>query len=153
RQVNAQSERVSRRAGYVFSGIFPVLNLVAGAGRAALAYAGGRAAGAGTLSVGDWYLFIQGVQLFWFPLTSVASFWSQFQQGLAAGERAFALRGAEPQVAQHGAEALQGIRGEIRFEGLEFAYHPGRVVLPALDLHIAAGETLALVGHTGSGKS
>src|SRR5690606_21763838 len=64
RQVNAQSERVSRRAGYVFSGIFPALNVVAGAGRAALAYAGARAVGSRTLGVGDWYLFIQGVQLF-----------------------------------------------------------------------------------------
>jgi ATP-binding cassette subfamily B protein len=152
-QVNAQSRRVSRRAGYVFSGIFPVLNILAGAGRAALAYAGGRAVGVGRLSVGDWYLFIQGVQLFWFPLTSVASFWSQFQQGLAAAERVFALIDAEPKVVQTGAERPARLRGEIRFEAVEFAYDPGQVVLPALDLHIRAGETLALVGHTGSGKS
>jgi ABC-type multidrug transport system fused ATPase/permease subunit len=152
-QVNAQSRRVSRRAGYVFSGIFPVLNILAGAGRAALAYAGGRAVGAGALSVGAWYLFIQGVQLFWFPLTSVASFWSQFQQGLAAAERVFALIDAEPKVVQTGAERPPRLRGEIRFEAVEFAYQPGQVVLPALDLHIQPGETLALVGHTGSGKS
>jgi len=152
-QVNAQSQRVSRRAGYVFSGIFPALNVVAGAGRAALAYVGGRAVGLRTLSLGDWYLFIQGVQLFWFPLTSVASFWSQFQQGLAAAERVFALIDAEPKVVQTGAERLPSLRGEISFEALEFAYKPGQIVLPALDLHIAAGETLALVGHTGSGKS
>jgi ATP-binding cassette subfamily B protein len=152
-QVNAQSQRVSRRAGYVFSGIFPVLNILAGAGRAALAYAGARAVGAAKLSVGDWYLFIQGVQLFWFPLTSVASFWSQFQQGLAAAERVFALIDAEPKVVQTGAERPASLRGEIRFEAVEFAYDPGQAVLPALDLHIRAGETLALVGHTGSGKS
>ncbi|HTV24816.1 MAG TPA: ABC transporter ATP-binding protein [Polyangiaceae bacterium] len=152
-QVNEQSQRVSRRTGYVFSGIFPVLNILAGAGRAALAYVGGRAVGARTLGVGDWYLFIQGVQLFWFPLTSVASFWSQFQQGLAAAERVFALIDAEPKVVQTGAAEPARLRGEIRFESLEFSYNPGQVVLPGLELHIAAGETLALVGHTGSGKS
>jgi ATP-binding cassette subfamily B protein len=152
-KVNAQSQRVSLRAGYVFSGIFPVLNMLAGAGRAALAYVGGRAVGVRALSLGDWFLFIQGVQLFWFPLTSVASFWSQFQQGLAAAERVFALIDAEPRVVQTAAERLPAIRGEIRFEALEFAYNPGQIVLPQLDLTVAAGETLALVGHTGSGKS
>jgi ATP-binding cassette subfamily B protein len=152
-QVNAQSQRVSRRAGYVFSGIFPVLNILAGAGRAALAYVGGRAVGVGALSIGDWYLFIQGVQLFWFPLTSVASFWSQFQQALAAAERVFALVDAEPKVVQTGDAQLPTVAGEIRFDRLEFAYNPGQVVLPDLDLHVAAGETVALVGHTGSGKS
>jgi ATP-binding cassette subfamily B protein len=151
--VNREALRVSRRAGYVFGGIFPVLNILAGAGRAALAYVGGRAVGMKTLSLGDWFLFIQGVQLFWFPLTSVASFWSQFQQGLAAAERVFALIDAEPKVVQTGARRPGAIRGELRFEQLEFAYNPGQIVLPRLDLSVAAGETVALVGHTGSGKS
>ncbi len=50
----------------------------------------------GTVSAGDWYLFLQAIALFWFPLTSIASFWSQFQQGLAAAERVFALIDASP---------------------------------------------------------
>jgi ATP-binding cassette, subfamily B, bacterial len=151
--INREAQRVSLRAGYVFGSIFPVLNILAGAGRAVLAYAGGRAVAVKALSVGDWFLFIQGVQLFWFPLTSVASFWSQFQQGLAAAERVFALIDAEPKVVQTGAERLTAVQGEIRFEALEFAYVPGQIVLPELELTVAAGETLALVGHTGSGKS
>src|SRR5688572_11302948 len=134
-QYNAQSQRISRHTGYVFSGIFPVLNILASVGRAAIAYAGGRAVLRRTLSVGDWYLFIQGVQLFWFPLTSIASFWSQFQLGLAAAERVFALIDAEPRVVQTGAHVLAAPPREIRFENLEFAYEPGRVVLPGLDLH------------------
>ena len=52
------------------------------------------------VSAGDWYLFLQASTLFWFPLTSIASFWSQFQQGLAAAERVFALIDAEPRVVQ-----------------------------------------------------
>jgi len=56
-------------------------------------------------------------------------------------------------VVQIGNERLPVVRGEIRFEAVDFAYAPGQVVLPGLSLHVQAGETLALVGHTGSGKS
>jgi len=136
--VNRQSFHINRRTGYVFS---------------SLVYVGGLIVWGGTLTAGNWYLFIQGIRLFWFPLTSIASFWSQFQIGLAASERVFALLDAEPRVVQTGAEKLATVRGEIAFEALDFSYNPGSPVLENFSLTIRAGETLALVGHTGSGKS
>ena len=151
--VNRQSFQINRRTGYVFSSLFPILNMVAGVGTAALVYVGGLIVWGGTLSAGNWYLFIQGIRLFWFPLTSIASFWSQFQIGLAASERVFALLDAEPRVVQTGAEKLATVRGEIGFEAVDFSYNPGSPVLEKFSLTIGAGETLALVGHTGSGKS
>ncbi len=151
--LNRRSFRINLRTGYVFTGIFPVLNILAGIGTAALVYFGGQAAQTGQLSPGDWYLFIQGIALFWFPLTSIASFWSQFQLGLAAGERVFALIDAEPKVVQHNAIRLPAIRGEIVFSNVQFAYNDKEKVLNNFSLHIKAGETLALVGHTGAGKS
>src|SRR5439155_15987117 len=87
--VNNQSYRINLRTNYVFSGIFPILNILAGIGTAAIVYFGGQTAREGALTAGSWYLFIQGLTLFWFPLTSIASFWSQFQLGLAASERVF----------------------------------------------------------------
>ena len=152
-EVNQQSWHVNLRSYYVFSSIFPVLNVLAGVGTAALVYFGGLNVRDTSLSVGDWFLFIQGLSLFWFPLTSIASFWSQFQLGLAAGERVFALIDSEPKVVQTAAKTLSTIRGDIRFEAVQFSYKPNETVLPKLSLHIRAGETLALVGHTGSGKS
>ncbi|MBZ0296932.1 MAG: ABC transporter ATP-binding protein/permease [Anaerolineae bacterium] len=151
--VNAQSYKINLRTGYVFSSIFPLLNGVAAFGTAALVYFGGLQVQGGTFSAGDWYLFIQGLALFWFPLTSIASFWSQFQLGLAAGERVFALIDAEPRVVQTGNRKLDHIDGEIRFEDVNFAYTDKEQVLENFSLTIAPGETLALVGHTGSGKS
>jgi ABC-type multidrug transport system fused ATPase/permease subunit len=170
--VNTQSRRVNLRTRYVFSSIFPVLNILAGFGTAALVYFGVLSVRSGELTAGSWYLFIQGLVLFWFPLTSIASFWSQFQLGLAAGERVFALIDAEPRVVQTGRVQLPAIRGDIRFEQLWFRYlgaDPAQAggdaqaapqpdpdsgwVLRDFDLHIRPGETLALVGHTGSGKS
>jgi ATP-binding cassette, subfamily B, bacterial len=151
--VNRQSFQINRRTGYVFSSLFPILNMVAGVGTAALVYVGGLIVWGSALTAGDWYLFIQGIRLFWSPLTSIASFWSQFQTGLAAAERVFALLDAEPRVVQTGAVQLPAIRGEIGFERVDFSYNPNEPVLEAFSLTIRPGETLALVGHTGSGKS
>jgi ATP-binding cassette subfamily B protein len=178
--VNRQSRRVNLRTRYVFSSVFPLLNIIAGFGTAALVYFGGEGVRAGGLTTGSWFLFLQSLNMFWFALTSIASFWSQFQIGLAAGERVFALIDAEPRVVQTDDVRLPAIRGEIRFEGVDFSYSGERgagngergtlqrsnaptlqrshaprspLVLRDFSLAIRPGETLALVGHTGSGKS
>ncbi|MDN5270808.1 ABC transporter ATP-binding protein [Chloroflexus sp. MS-CIW-1] len=151
--VNQKSRRVNLQTRYTFSSIFPLLNLLAAVGTALLVYLGGQAVYAGELTTGTWFLFIQGLQNFWFPLTSIASFWSQFQLGLAAGERVFALIDAEPRVVQLDRIDPGRLRGEIVFEQVDFAYKPGEPVLRQFNLHIKAGERVALVGHTGSGKS
>lgn len=151
--VNNQSYGINLRTGYTFSSIFPILNFVAAIGSGALVYFGGLRAQEGVITAGEWYLFIQGLAMFWFPLTSISSFWSQFQLGLAAGERVFALIDAEPRVVQTDDQILEDIRGDIRFEHMNFHYNENEPVLIDFSLHIKAGETLALVGHTGSGKS
>ena len=151
--VNRQSFRLSWRSGVVFSSIFPVLFTVAGLGTAILAYSGGLRAEDGGLTIGEWYLFLQGIGLLWFPLTSIASFWSQFQLGLAAGERVFALIDADPQVTQTGAEPVAALTGAIELRNVAFHYKEGEQVFDDFSLAVQPGETLALVGHTGSGKS
>jgi len=151
--VNAQSYRVNLRTGYTFSSIFPILNMLAGVGTALLVYMGGVSTQSGALTAGQWYLFIQGLALFWFPLTSIASFWSQFQLGLAAGERVFGLIDADSKVVQTDSVKPEHIAGEVRFDHVDFHYNEGEQVLADFSLTIRPGETLALVGHTGSGKS
>ncbi|MDE0609147.1 MAG: ABC transporter ATP-binding protein [Anaerolineaceae bacterium] len=151
--VNRHSYRINLISGYTFSSIFPLLGLLAGLGTTALVYFGILDAQAGAISAGTWFLFIQGMQMFWFPLTSIASFWSQFQLGLAAGERVFALIDDEPKVIQRDARILPEIAGEICFGRVDFRYTDKEQVLQDFSLTIQPGETLALVGHTGSGKS
>jgi len=151
--VNQQAYAVTLKQGLVFASIFPILAITAGLGTVLLVYLGGQKAIGGDISAGEWFLFFQSVQLFWMPLTSIASFWSQFQQGLGAAERIFALVDAEPEVVQHASEDPGTLRGEITFRDLTFAYGSGAPVLDRFNLTIPAGQTIAIVGHTGAGKS
>lgn len=152
-EVNRQSYQLSLRQGLVFASIFPILGVLSGIGAALIVYFGGRSVLAGVLTPGEWYLFVEAVALFWFPLTSIASFWSQFQLGLSASERVFALVDAEPRLRQTGRVRPENLVGRIEFRGLDFRYTEQEQVLRGFDLTIAAGETVALVGHTGAGKS
>ncbi|MCP4422847.1 MAG: ABC transporter ATP-binding protein [Chloroflexi bacterium] len=158
---NKQGYSVGVRRGLVLISIFPIMVIASGLGTAIILYSGGLATlpesflgGVSGLSSGDWYLYMQAVGFYWFPMTSIASFWSQFQDGLSASERVFALIDLEPKVKQSAAQLLDdALRGEIRFENVQFSYTDKETVLPAFSLTIAPGETVALVGHTGAGKS
>lgn len=150
---NQQSYRVNVRRGFVLSLVFPVLNAVTGIFVGILVYAGGWGAAAGALSVGAWYLFINSLEYFMFPLLNLTSFWAQIQGGLSAAERVFALMDADPNVRQTARRNVPPLRGEIRFENLDFRYKENEPILTGFNLHIRPGETLALVGHTGAGKS
>jgi ABC-type multidrug transport system fused ATPase/permease subunit len=153
KRVNRQSYVVNLRQGLVFSSIFPILNVVAGVGTTIVVYYGGLNVMDHTVSPGAWFLFVQAIGIFWFPLTSIASFWSQFQQGLSASERVFALMDAEPRVVQTDSRPVPSLAGRIEFRDLTFRYTDQQSVLDHFNLTIPAGETLAIVGHTGAGKT
>jgi ABC-type multidrug transport system fused ATPase/permease subunit len=157
---NRQAYAVGLRRGLTLNTIFPLMSTSAGVGVAALIYFGGLAtrASVGTVSPGNWYLFMQAVGFFWWPMLGIASFWSQFQDGLAAAERVFALIDAEPKVVQSAAEPVGAngdspLQGRIEFRHLKFTYTGSEIVLADFSLEIRPKETLALVGHTGAGKS
>jgi len=160
-QNNRQAYQVGFRRGLTLISIFPIISLSSGLGTALLIYAGGLAtrpdsffAGVSSgVSPGDWYLFMQAVGFYWFPMMNIASFWSQFQDGLSAAERAFALIDADPKVIQQAEEPVKQINGRIQFCHVNFSYTGEETVLPDYSLDIQPGETIALVGHTGAGKS
>ena len=153
KQINTQSYYVNLRSGFLYNGIFPVLVLIANVGTTIVIYFGGLSVVSHTISAGDWFLFIQSIGLLWFPLTSIASFWSQFQLGLAASERVFALLDAEPRVNQIAERPVPALHGKIEFQHVFFSYDQRQSVLTDFNLTIQAGETIAFVGHTGAGKS
>ena len=150
---NATSYRAGLRRGVVMNLIFPIMNVASGLGTAALVYGGGIAMGRGAMSAGEWYLFMMAVGFVWFPLISIASFWSQFQDGLSAAERVFALIDTRPKVRQTDCLPANSVKGCIEFDHVGFSYGDKEVVLPDFSLDIQPGETVAFVGHTGAGKS
>jgi ATP-binding cassette subfamily B protein len=153
-RVNTQSYVVNVRRGLVLASVFPVLNLLAGIGVATVLYFGARQVLLGVLLLGTWYLFIQSIDSFFGPLQNLSSFWSQVQAGLSAAERVFALMDSPHAVHQTAAVPTPPLRGAVSFQGVALRYKPdGPVVLSDFSLDIRAGETIALVGHTGAGKS
>jgi ATP-binding cassette, subfamily B, bacterial len=152
-QINQQSYRINLRRGFVSAMIFPALNALAGFAIASSVYFGAQVVISGALVVSAWYLFMQSVDRFMFPLINLAGFWGQLQSGLAAAERIFALIDAENKVNQSAAVTLPSVRGEIRFDQVRFEYKPGQPVLDDFTLTIRPGEGVAFVGHTGAGKS
>ena len=151
--VNQESYTINFRRGLVLSTVYPILTGISGIGIALILYAGGRAASIGMISVGAWYLFVSTVDRFWFPMMQLAAFWSQFQSGLSAAERVFALIDADRSVLQTDEQSVTVGAGGIVFEGVNFHYKENEPVLQEFCLQIDPGESVALVGHTGAGKS
>ncbi len=152
-EVNQQAYRINIRRAFVLANIFPTLNALAGVGTAMLVYFGGQSALAGAISIASWYIFVATVDRFWFPVTNLSAFWSQFQAGLAATERVFALVDTETSVRQTDSRPVTRLSGDIVFDHVSFRYSAQEQVLDDFSLHIRPGESVALVGHTGAGKS
>jgi ATP-binding cassette subfamily B protein len=150
---NQQSYQVNVRRGFVLSLVFPTLNALGGIFVAILVYTGGLGAAQGVISVGAWYLFIMSLDQFFFPVLNLSAFWAQIQSGLSAAERVFALIDADPNVVQTDKKDVPPLKGHIHFGDLHFRYTDKEPILTHFNLLIQPGETLALVGHTGAGKS
>ncbi len=150
---NRRSYAVNVRRGLVLASVFPILNALSGIIVALFVWAGGRSVVAGVVTAGAWYLFLGSLERFFFPVLNLAAFSAQVQAGLAAAERIFALIEAEPAVVQREHRRPGHLRGDIRFEHVCFRYSEQEQVLDDFNLHIRAGESVALVGHTGAGKS
>ena len=152
-EANQTSFQVNLRRGFVLSAVFPTLNALAAVGIALLIYVGGLNVAEGVITAGAWYLFLQSLERFFFPVLNLSAFWTQLQSGLAAAERSFALIDAEPKVVQTADADVPRLRGEILFDQVNFRYTQRETVLRDFNLHVRPGENVALVGHTGAGKS
>ncbi|MFX1340763.1 MAG: ABC transporter ATP-binding protein [Promethearchaeota archaeon] len=152
-EVNNQSYDVNLKKGFILVSIFPTLGVTQGIILALIIYFGGNFVINGQLSVGDLYLFLQSLSMLFFPLLAIAAFWPQLQLGLAASERIFALIDNLPVVVQDDNKKPEILKGKIEFKNLTFYYDKKKEVFKDFSLTINPGESIAIVGHTGAGKS
>jgi ATP-binding cassette subfamily B protein len=132
----------------------PLLSFLPMLAQAAVLLAAGRLVVSGSLTLGDFFLFNLLLAMLIVPLRSLGMWIGQAQRATAAGERIFDVLDEPEGVSDRpGAAALPAGPGAIRFEQVSFGYDPGRHVLEDVDLELDAGRTVALIGHTGSGKT
>jgi ATP-binding cassette subfamily B protein len=123
-------------------------------GQAALLLIGGNMVRDGTLTIGELTAFILYLNSFFLPIQSLVQQYNLYQQGQAAITKLDELLETRPSVEEaEGAEVLPPIEGAVTLKDVSFAYDPAKPVLQDVDLAIAAGETISLVGPTGAGKS
>ena len=150
---NKTSFKVNVQRGLVLSIVFPTMRTLGGITIALLVYFGSLSVIQGLISAGAWYLILLSSDRFLMPILSITSYWTQVQTGLSAAERIFALIDSEHSVKQSASLEVKAIKGKIDFNKLCFKYSTGAPVLTEFDLHIKPGENIAIVGHTGAGKS
>lgn len=143
--------RVSR----IFSFLFPIIFMIANLGQAAILYFGGRQIIEGTLTIGEWQKFSLYLAFVFFPMGQLGFIINLMSQANASAERIFEILDTENEVQDKpGARALGAVRGEVAFENVTFRYFKGgEPVLSDVSFQAAPGQTIALLGATGSGKT
>ena len=134
--------------------LLPSIELLSVIGIALVIVCGGPMVLAGTLSAGSLVAFVFYIQRFFEPIRDLGFRWNNLQLAMAAGEHIIAILDTEVQLQdpQHPVP-LPRMRGEVELRQVSFHYHPGTPVLRDLSLHVPAGQSLAIVGHTGAGKT
>jgi len=153
KEANQTSFEVNIKRGLTLSIVFPVLRTIGGIATALMVYFGAITVVEGFVTAGAWYLFLSTLDRFLMPVMSLSSYWTQLQTGLSAAERIFALIDAELSVKQKSLISPIHLEGQIDMINVDFRYTPDEPVLSNFSLNIKPGETLALVGHTGAGKT
>ncbi len=153
-QVATEYRDANIAAMRVFARAMPGFQLVGHLGTVIVVLAGGWMVLGGDLTVGVMAAFVLYLRMFFDPMQDIGQFVSSLQSALTALEKVASVMAEVPQVADpERPVALPSARGEVRFEDVHFGYVDGQTVLPGLDLTVPAGQTVALVGTTGAGKT
>jgi ATP-binding cassette subfamily B protein len=151
--LNEDNRRAHDRAFWLIAVFVPAVTLIGNLITVAVLGIGALRVLDGGLAVGTLVSFLLYLRRFYDPLQEVAMFYSSYQSATAALEKLSGVLEEEPTVAEPTAPvALPDARGELAYDGVRFGYTDA-TVLPALDLRLPAGQTVALVGATGAGKS
>ena len=153
-EINKTNLDANLRATLVASLFFPSIDLVSGVATGALIYIGGSLVLDDRLSVFKLITFVLYIEQFFFPIRQLAQRYNVFQATMAAGDKIFSLLDQPISIADKpDAIRLDRVKGHVRFEHVGLAYVDDQPVLHDINLDVPAGATVALVGHTGAGKT
>jgi len=142
------------RASMLNQSFGPIIEVTGAIGYCILFWLGAYLIQTEEITVGLLVAFATYIGYFWEPITRLGQMYSQLLVAMASAERIFEYIDEKPTVAElPGAPELNNIVGNVKFENLVFEYEPGRPALKGINLDVEAGQSIALVGHTGSGKS
>ena len=146
--------RAGYRAAWLSALFLPVVQLISAVAVSSIVLYGGWQFQLGEMTIGGIQAFIFYITFMLFPIQEMARIYAEMQQAIASGERIFSLVDAVPEIQDRdGAQAPESLRGDIVFENVDFRYEEEKPVLRDFSLHVKQGETIALVGPTGAGKS
>jgi ATP-binding cassette subfamily B multidrug efflux pump len=153
-EINEAHRDANVRGIFYYAVFFPGVELITSLGLGLILWIGGGEVIRGALSVGALIAFLQYAQRFYQPLADLSEKYNILQQAMASSERIFQLLDTPVTVAPP-ADPWRpaAVRGEIEFDQVRFSYKEGEPVLKGISFQVRSGETLAVVGHTGAGKS
>ncbi|KEQ26038.1 ABC transporter ATP-binding protein [Paenibacillus tyrfis] len=153
-QMNRDNHKSWNRASTLNQSFNPIIEVTGAVGYFILFLLGAYFIQSGEMTVGLFVAFASYIGSFWEPINRLGQMYSQMLIAMASSERIFEYIDEQPNVAEKpSARPLPTIRGDIDFQQVEFEYEPGRHALQRIDLNVKAGQSIALVGHTGSGKT
>jgi ATP-binding cassette subfamily B protein len=146
--------RAGYRAAWLSALFLPTVQIISAFAVGAVAWYGGIQTLGGLMTVGGIYSFMSYIAFMMWPIQDIARVYAEMQQSIASAERMFSLIDSVPEVTDRPDAIDPGtIRGDIEFDHVEFYYEDAKPVLSDFTLHVRRGETIALVGPTGGGKS
>ncbi|MGB8648155.1 MAG: ABC transporter ATP-binding protein [Anaerolineae bacterium] len=153
-ELTGEMYHASFRAAQLSALFMPIVQFITAIGLSAAAWFGGAQVALGGMTVGDLQAFIGYITFMMWPVQDLARVYAELQHAVASAERTFALIDTQPDIVDRpGAVDPGTLRTDIEFDRVGFWYTDGKPVLQDFSLHVKPGETIALVGATGGGKS
>lgn len=151
--INAEHRNAHIRANWYFSIFFPVIEIIMAIALGLLVWYGSKSALEGRITLGVVVAFIMYINMIFRPVRELVDKFNTLQMGMVGAERIFAVLDTNELTNQEGTYIPETIKGKIEFENVWFAYEEEKWVLKDVSFTVNPGETLALVGATGAGKS
>jgi len=154
--INERLYESSWKAQFVSGNIMPLMNMVSNIGYVFISVVGGIMVARGSISIGNIQAFIQYARQFSMPLVQTANIANIIQSTIASAERVFELLDEEeeiPEIADGKAVALASPRGDVAMRGVSFGYKEDAMLIENMDIDVKSGQTVAIVGPTGAGKT